>query len=167
MKLARKDHMDFFTIMTKWFWAVCIAVTFANAGVFRFRAQRHIRENPDLADGYAKIIKGFVIWGNIPWIVMGIGCLFGGVPSVFHFFRPRDGNPFVLAFFASVFIIWGLTTFWLLFRGGAEILVKHPGLFNKDFKSPRMLKLLWFLCLAGGIAAVAIMFIQDIPLPKQ
>lgn len=26
--------------------------------------------------------------------------------------------------------------FWLLFRGGAEMLVKHPGLFNVGFQEP-------------------------------
>ena len=159
--------MDFYTIMTKWFWAVCIAVIFLNARILRFRAQRHIQENPDLADGYSTIIRGLVTWGNIPWIVMGIGCVLGGVPSIFHFFRPRDGNPFVLAFFGSAFIIWTLGTVWLLFRGGAEMLVKHPGLFSVDFKSPLMVKLFWFLCLAGGIYAVIMMFSTDIRVPAQ
>ncbi len=155
--------MDFLTIITKWFWAVGIAVTFLNAGIFRFRAREHISASPELAEGYATLIRGFVIWGNIPWAVMGIGCVLGGVTSVFDFFRPRDGNPFVLAFFASVFLIWILGTFWLHFWGGAEMLIKHPGLFNVDFKSPLMLKLFWFLCLAGGIFGVIMMFTLDIP----
>jgi hypothetical protein len=159
--------MGLFTFVTKWFWAVFIVVTLANAGFFRLRARRHIQENPDLADGYAKIFRGFVIWGNIPWIVMGVGCLFGGVQSVFELFRPRDGNPFVLAFFASVFLLWALGTFWLFFRGGAEMLVKHPGLLNVDFKSPLRLKLFWLLCLAGQILGVIMMFTWDIPVPPQ
>ncbi len=161
------NYMDFFTIVTKWFWAVCIALTFLNAGVFWYRARRHISAAPELAEGYATIIRGFVIWGNIPWVVMGIGSVLGGVPSVFHFFRPRDGNPFVLAFFASVILIWILGTIWLLFRGGAEMLVNHSGLFNVVIKSPNMLKLFWFLCLAGGIFAVIMMFTLDIPVGPQ
>ena len=120
-----------------------------------------------MEEGYQKIIKGFVTWGNIPWIVMGIGCVMGGVPSVFHFFRPRDGNPYVLAFFASVFLIWIMGTYWLLFQGGAKMLVKHPGLLNVDCKSPTMLKIFWFLCLAGGVFAVIMMFTQDIPVPLE
>ena len=155
--------MELFTIMTKWFWAAFILVTFLNAGIFRYRARTYITAAPELAEGYATLIRGFVIWGNIPWVVMGIGCVLGGVPSVFHFFRPRDGNPFVLAFFASVFLIWILGTFWLLFRGGAEMLVKHSGLFNVNVTSPHMLKLCWFLCLAGGIFGVIMMFTRDIP----
>jgi len=159
--------MDPFVIMTKWFWAVCILVMFLNAGIFKFRAKRHIQENPDLADGYRTIIRGWLIYGNIPWIVMGLGSLVGGVPSIDHFFRPRDGNPFVLAFFASVFQLWILSTYWIFFRRGAEMLVDHPGIFNVDFKSPIMVKLFWLLCLAGGIAGVTMMFIQDIPITTQ
>ena len=157
--------MNFFTITTKWFWAICIAVMCLNAGIFHFRSQHYISENPNLVNGYRTLIRGFLIWGNIPWIVMGIGCVMGGVPSVFHFFRPSDGNLFVLAFFASIFLIWVMGTFWLLFRGGAEILVKHAGLFNVNFKNPLMVKLYWFLCLAGGIAGVVVVFTMDIPVP--
>jgi hypothetical protein len=159
--------MELFAIMTKWFWAVCIAVTFLNAGIFRFRAQRHIREHPELADGYRSLIRGFISWGNIPWIVMGLGCTIGGVRGVWHYLRPRDGNPWVIAWFASVFALWLLGTYWLLFRGGAEMLVRHPGLFNVELKRPSTIKLLWFICLAGGIFGVIMMFTQDMPMPPQ
>ena len=155
-----------FSAISKWFWAAGIAVTCANAAIFRVRARKRIQEAPELEDGYRKIIKGFVIWGNIPWLVMGIGCTVGGVPTLFHYFRPRDGNPFVLAFFASVFLVWFLGTFWLFFRNGAEMLVRHPGLFNHDFRSPTMVKLLWCLCLAGGVLAVVMMFTHDMPIPE-
>ena len=157
--------MDPFMVLTKWLWILFIVVTFFNAGIYRFRAERHIRENPDLAEGYSILIRGLLIWGNIPWVVMGAGCIFGGVPSVFHFFRPGEGNPFVLAFFGSVFLLWVLGTYWLLFRGGADMLAKHPGMFNVQFKNPLAIKGFWFLCLAGGIAGVAMMFTMDVPLP--
>jgi hypothetical protein len=159
--------MNPFLFLTKWFWAVCIAVSFINARMFQARARRHALDNPQLSEGYRAIIKGFVMWGNLPWVVMGIGCVFGGVPSVFDFFRPRDGNPFVLAFFASVILVWVLGTYWLVFRGGAEMLVKHPGLFNVDLKNPKVVKLYWFLCLAGGVAGMILMFSGVIPLAPQ
>jgi hypothetical protein len=157
--------MELFSLWTKWFWAVCIIVTLLNAAIFRSRASRHIQANPKLEEGYRKLLKGFVTWGNLPWVTMGVGCVFGGVPSVFHFFRPRDGNPFVLAFFVCVFLEWILGTYWLLCRGGAQMLVNHPGFFNVDFKTPRMVMLFWFLSLAGGIFAVIMMFSREIPLP--
>jgi hypothetical protein len=157
--------MDLFSLLTKWFWAVSIIVTLLNTAIFRSRASRQIQANPKLQEGYRTLIKGFVFWGNLPWVIMGVGCVFGEVPSVFHFFRPRDGNPFVLAFFASVFLEWILGTYWLVYRGGAQMLVTHPGLFNLDLKTPRMVVLFWFLSLAGGIFAVIMMFSREIPLP--
>jgi len=154
--------MNFSTFMDKWFWVVFIAATYLNAGIFRLRAQSRIKMHPELAKGYDTLIRGFVTWAIIPWLVMGAGCVFGGVSSIDDFFRPRDGNPFVLAFLASIFFIWIAGTFWLFFRGGAEMIVKHPGLFSPpDFKSPFMVKAFWLICLAGGIFAVIMMFMED------
>ncbi len=104
-----------------------------------------------------------MIWGNLPWVFMGLGCEVGGVPTVFYYFRPRDGNPFVIAFFASPAVIWALGTYWLFARGGAEMMIRHPGLLNVSFQSPALLKLFWCVCLAGGIVAAVAMFVSDAP----
>ena len=154
-----------FEIMTQYFWAVAIVVTGINVAILKARSTRHIQANPELAAGYATLIRGYLIWMNIPWIVMGIGCTVGGVPTVLHFFRPQDGNPYVLAWFVSVFLLWIAGTYWLLFRGGAEMLVKHPGAFNTNISSPTAVKLLWFACLAGGVFGVIMMWTQNIQLP--
>jgi len=144
-----------------------IAATLANALIFRSRGSKQAQGRPELEAGYRSIAIGYATWGNLPWVVMGIGCVFGGVPSVFHYFRPRDGNPFVLAFFASVFLVWILGSNWIVFKGGAEALVKHPGLLNYELKSPRMVILLWFFSLAAGIVAAIVMFSTDLPLPTH
>jgi hypothetical protein len=89
---------------------------------------------------------------------MGIGVLFGGVPGVFGFFNPRDGNIFVLAFHATVVILWILSIWWIYFKGGAEFLVKYPGVFNQDIKSPILLKVLFAVMLIGGIFGMAFMW---------
>ena len=109
-----------FETMTRYFWVVAIIVTGINVAILKARSIRHIKANPELSDGYATILRGYLIWMNIPWIVMGIGCTVGGVPTGLHYFRPQDGNPYVLAWFASVFMLWIAGTYWLLFRGGAE-----------------------------------------------
>ena len=163
-----------FEIMTNNFWAVAIIVTCINAVFYKHRSREYIKENPDLAEGYAKLIKGYLVWMNIPWIVMGIGCTVGGVPSVWHFFNPQDGNPYVLAWFGSVFLLWILSVYWIFFKGGAETLVKYPGAIQmhspmskgKDITSPAGIKLLLCACLLGGILGVVMMWIQDIPIPK-
>jgi hypothetical protein len=154
-----------FEFLEKWSWAAFILVTFLNAATFALRGRRQIQVHPELRDGYSSIIRGFVTWGNLPWVVMGIGCVYGGVPSVFSFFRPRDGDPYVLAFFCSVFLVWALGTYWLLCLGGAQKLVDHPGLLNIEIKSPRGVLVYWFLSLAGGIVATVWMFVYDVPMP--
>lgn len=123
-----------------------------------------------LVEGYAVLLKGYLIWMNLPWVVMGIGCTVGGVPTVLHFFRPRDGNPFVLAWYCTVFIIWAGGTFWLFLRNGAEELARHPGLIEfrygfkkKDIASPVLIKVLWLVMLAGGIIAFVAVWTHDIP----
>lgn len=158
--------MDPFSIMSKWPWVVFIAFTVVYAGVAWVASRRHVRDDPELAPGYKTIVTGILTWGNIPWIVMGIGLTVGGVPSMFHFFRPRDANPFVLAFLGSVFLLWGLTLYWVFLRGGAELLARHP-LPSYNIRSPLGWKIFWLACIAGGVIAVIEMFTQDIPLPPQ
>ena len=143
-----------------------IVATFVNAIIMKKRSKVHIEKDPSLRDGYEKLFKGIITWGNLPWIVMGAGILFGGVPSMDYYFRPQDGNPFVIAVFISVFFLWVLGTYWLFLKSGAEFLIKHPGLFNHNFSSPMTLKLFWILCLAGGIAGVTMMFLMDTQMPN-
>lgn len=148
----------------EWSWVLFILVMIANAVIFRMRAQRYIKLNPELKDGYAKLIKGFLLWGNIPWIVMGVGCTVGGVPSVWKYFDPKGSNPNVIAFYASVLLVWILGSYWILLRDGATELANHPGLFNYDIKSPTVIKLLWIACVLAGIFAVIMMYTQTFPL---
>ncbi len=158
--------MDIFELFSKHFWIMFIVSTFANAIIMKNRSKKNIEKDPSLKSGYDAIFKGFLIWGNIPWIVMGAGILTGSVPTIWHYFKPQDGNPYVLAFFISIFTIWLLGTYWLFVKKGAEMLVKHPGIFRSDFSSPTKVKLFWVLCLAGGIAGIIMMFTMNIPIPN-
>jgi len=65
------------------------------------------------------------------------------------------------------------STFWLLFRGGAEKLVRHPGAMefrygfkSKDITNPTLIKSLWLLALIGGVIAAVAMWSMDIPIPN-
>jgi hypothetical protein len=165
--------MELFGLISKYFWVIAIIVTGINWVMFRKRARKRIHENPSLKEGYEALFRGYLIWLNLPWVVMGIGCTVGGVPSVLHYFRPRDGDPYVLAWFASVLFLWVFGTFWLLFRGGAESLARHPGavefrygLKSKDITSPAWIKAFWLLALTGGVVGFVVMWSMDIPIPN-
>jgi hypothetical protein len=148
-------------------WIFFIFVTSLNAAIFRLRAKRHMQQHPELAAGYATLTRGFLAWGNLPWIVMAVGSTIGGVPRIWHYFRPQNGNPYVLAFFASTIVIWILGFYWVFLRGGAEMLVKHPGMFERDFSKPSQVKLLYALAVAGGVFGTVLMFLLDFPLPPR
>lgn len=166
--------MEIFDFMSKYFWFFAIVVTVINALIFKNKSKHYLQEDPKLKEGYSILFRGYLFWLNIPWIIMGIGCTIGGVPSVWHYFRPKDGNPYVLAWFGSVFVLWILGTIWLFYRSGAEMLSTHPGaiIMHYGFKSkvvinPIAIKIFWMLALAGGIFGVAFMCLMDIPIPKS
>ena len=85
---------------------------------------------------------------------MGYGILFGGVPSLDSYLVPGH-DPLVIAWYVSVVIIWILTAYWIFLRGGAESLVRHPGLLNVQTQDPRVVKALVALMLAGGVIGLA------------
>lgn len=160
-----------FEMFSRYFWAIAIVITAINAAILKHRSKQHIQEEPELAKGYDQLILGFFFWTNIPWVVMGVGSTVGGVPSVFHYFRPRDGDPFVIAWWVSVFILWILSFYWIFLAKGAEKLAKYRMLICSSFgkagyvTNPTVVKLLVLLMLAGGIFAAVMMFMEVIPSP--
>lgn len=144
------------------FWLLAMIMTCFNAAVFWRRAQPEIQKQPQLAKGYRTLIRGFLIYGNVPWIVMGIGVLFGGLRSVSDFVSPRNG-PFVLAWYLSVVVIWVLAIVWIFFMRGAEMLSEHPGLLNVPSQSPGAIKFFVLVCIAGGAIALTMVFLEQIP----
>jgi hypothetical protein len=150
-------------VIEKIFWLVAIGVTCMNAYLLRSRARTEIARNPALAEGYEQLLKGYLIALNLPWLVMGLGIMVGGTSSVFEYFDPRPGNPYVIAFHVTIIVLWALTIFWIYLAGGAEFLVKYPGVMNLEIKSPLVLKLLIALMLLGGIAVEIAMWSGLLP----
>jgi hypothetical protein len=145
-------------------WLLFVIVTCANGAVWWVRARPRIAENPALQEGYRRLIRGWLIYGNLPWLVMGAGILSGSVPSTFHYFNPRNG-PFVIAFYVTVVAFWIATFYWLFFKEGAETLLAHPGLLNVPVGRPWTVKAYFLLCLAGGVIGLSIMIFTDIRIP--
>ena len=109
-----------FEFIGRYFWVICIAFT-----VFNFkRAQPDQHSSSSAFDPRVNelvILKRRALVVNlIPWVVMGAGILIGGVPSVWQYFRPQDLNPYVWAWYASIFALACTFAFWVIFRGGAE-----------------------------------------------
>jgi hypothetical protein len=147
-------------------WLILIGVICVNAYLLPSRARTEIERNPELAEGYAQLLKSYLIFLNIPWLVMGAGILVGGTRGVSDYFDPRSGNPYVLAFHVTIIVLWALTIYWVYLAGGAEFLVRYPGVMNVDIKSPLVLKLLFALMLTGGIVAEIAMWSGLLPVRR-
>lgn len=150
-------------------WVLFVVVTIANGIVFKFRSKKHIEVNPDLKEGYSKLIIGWLIVWNIPWLIMGIGNI-SGLTNSFDYLNPKGMNPMVLAFHFSILTISLFLFVWVMFKNGAEMIAKHPGLIDvripglSENPSPMLIKLLFGLMLLGVIAAVIVMCNVDLPI---
>ena len=158
-------HNHLFSLLFRHGWLLFVVVTCVNGAIWWHRAQPRIAENPALEEGYRRLIRGWLIYGNIPWLVMGAGVLSGSDPSIFYFFNPGNG-PFVVAFYGSVVALWIAGFYWIFFRNGAEALITYPGLLNIPTAKPWMVKAYFLLCLAGGIAGLLMMIFGNIQPPS-
>ncbi|MEM6630754.1 MAG: hypothetical protein AAF694_13825, partial [Bacteroidota bacterium] len=152
-------------------WILFIVATLINGFLFKVRSKTYIAEKPELEKGYGDIFMGYIILGCIPWIIVGIGNLTGITQSITDYFFPRQMNPMVLAFHGTLVLIWLLSIWWVYFRGGAEFIERHPGLFvqrglgNRQDLTAIQVKRFLPLMLLGGVIAMVMMWTFDSPVP--
>jgi hypothetical protein len=161
-------------LIFKHFWIACIIVMFVNYFILKNETQKYIQQNTDLKTGYDKLFKAFLIFGTIPWIIMGLGDLSGMVNNVFDFLNPKALNPFVLALHLYMIIVYVMLIRWIYFKKGAEFLVQHPDFFriNAGWRksiqpTPILIKLFFALMLLGGISAMVGMWVAAPELPVK
>lgn len=142
-------------------WILLIAVTFANALVMRRNAKKHLLAQPELKDGYDQMFRAVLIYGNIPWLIMAIGNLSGITRGTFDYLAPSQMNPMVLIFHFSIVVLWILSVRWIYFKGGADFLERHPGMFRQN-ATAKEIKIFFPLMLAGGIFGMIMMWFLDI-----
>ena len=159
-------------IIFKHTWIMFIAVTIANGLILKYRSKKYTAEKPELEDGYDKSFKGWLFYGNIPWVIMMIGNLSGMTQNTFEYFNPKAMNAIVLVFHFSIILLWVLSVRWIYFKNGAEFIETHPGLIQKSSLSgntnvtAKQIKLFFPLMLLGGIAGMIMMWIMDFPTPQ-
>ena len=150
--------MALFEWVYRYFWLIAIAVGCINPVIMWVRLQPQMQAHPERRSGYATLVKGYCFIGTFPWLVMGIGIVVGGVPNVLYYLYPRIGNSYVLAWWAAFWLMQAWLTVWMLWQGGAEMLVSHPGFLRGNPTSARRLKFYWLIMLAGTVAATVLMF---------
>lgn len=145
-------------VLFQHFWVILIVVTVINGYMWWSRMQETIRNKPELAAGYRRLYHGFLLWGNIPWVLMGLGILSGQVAGVFEFLRPDNGNPFVLIWYAAMGGLLVLGTYWVYFGGGAEILERHPGMYMVPQWSANKIRLWWIGVVIWNVVIATTLF---------
>lgn len=153
----------FFVTLYRYFWLVALVVAGLNTVILWWRSRAYIAQNPALAPGYATLLRGYFVCLSLPWVVMGVGVVMGGIPNVAYFFYPRTGNPYVIAWWVVYWLLAAFVTYWIVQRGGAEMLVSHPGFLRGNPTNPKTVKLTWLVLLAGSTAAIAIAAAQTPP----
>ena len=148
----------------RYFWIPFIAVTILSGFIGKYRSKKYILKNPELAKGYNKYFNGYMIFGNIPWLIIMIGNLSGITQSFFEYLDPKSLNPIVLLFHFYIIVLWILGIIWIYFKGGAEFIEMHPGLVQRSSFSgntnvtAKQVKLFFPLMLLGGIAGMITMW---------
>jgi hypothetical protein len=69
-------------------------------------------------------VRNLALASALPWVIMGAGQVVWATPTVWHYFRPQDGNLFVLGWLASLFVLSCVFAWWVLLAGGARKIVE-------------------------------------------
>lgn len=152
-------------------WLIFIWLSLLNAWSAKINSKYYVAQNPELRPGYKKIISEWLIFSNIPWLIMAIGNLSDSTLQFSDYMRLFTLNPFVLAFHISIILIWLLCVYWIFFKKGADFLVKHPGLINiygRGLKRKKMtsmdVKLFFAIFLITAFLALAALWNTDLDL---
>lgn len=145
-------------LVLRHFWLAFVATTVVNGFAWRRRVQSRIDADPELEPGYRRLFLGYMIWFNLPWVLMGIGILSGQVEWIFDYLNPRGGNTIVLAWWGSMVGILCLGSVWMYALGGAEMLERHPGVYMVPPWSARSLRFAWAGAVAWNVVIGAILF---------
>jgi hypothetical protein len=121
-------------------WLLFLGVVLLNVPILWHRSRPQIAAHPELEAGYRRLIRGLAFWMSLPWLVMGLGYMVGGVQTLRDFLRPAAGGPYVWALWAVVYAELVLLGYWAVWGGGAKALVRHPGVINIRTRSVRRMR---------------------------
>lgn len=109
-----------FQLFARYFWAIAIGMSLINYVIGRRRIVVESGLNEIQRNEAQGLFARLCLFSNVPWLVMGWGVLFGGVPSVFNYFRPQDHNPYVTYWYGSLFLLAVVGALWVLLGNGAR-----------------------------------------------
>ncbi len=116
-------------------WLFLVVMTSINGVVWYFRSKKYIKANPELKQGYNRLIRGFFIYCNLPWLLIAIFRHAGLIQNSFDLAKPHNYQTGVIIWHIVVSFLVIAGTYWIFSLKGAEILCSHPGLFENTFNN--------------------------------
>lgn len=155
-----------FDFLGKYFWVIAIALTLVN---YRWKTARLPPQSNGDNAGTALYRRALAVMIS-PWLVMGVGIVFGGVPGVWSYFRPQDMNPYVWAWYLCIFMLACGFAYWVFFRGGARQALELQLIQVVFFGRPLQMNEQWIKIYAGICPVFVIFWIwvvwhMDAPVP--
>jgi hypothetical protein len=155
-------------IIFRYVWILFILSTCFNVIWVKWHKPENIKNNLKELQEYNRLLIWLLFWANLPWIFMGLGILFGAVQRTGQFFRFRDGNSFVIAWWIFLVALWMLHGYWLFFCKGAEKVAKY-GMFRYHVRyiigsctecetSPLMIKFWYFMFSIGSLGGCIVLW---------
>jgi hypothetical protein len=162
--------VNLFEFVSRYFWVVCLAMSLFNYLAAHRRISTPGTIDIDHIEAAKLYMNRFALANSIPWLIMGCGQTFGHVPTIWYYFRPQDGNPYVIGWFASIFVLWIFFCLWVLFAEGAKKvkelhLMMVLGMRNKITVSENMIKLFAALGPVFFVIWIGIVVSMNAPIP--
>lgn len=137
--------------LDNYFWLFVLVVLWINGAVLWLRSRADIKEHPFKEATYRELIRNFVLYGSVPWLIMGGGLLSGQIKEIDEYILPHLTNHmFVWAFYSSSWVLIARLSYWFYFKQGAEILFHHQALLRRRHSSLNKLKGEWTSVLIVG-----------------
>jgi hypothetical protein len=133
-----------------------ILVACVQGAIWRKRARSRIVLDPELDSGFRTFVRVWLIYGNLPWLLLGGAVLCGALPPPLNSLDPRH-SPYAGLILITIVLLWVATFEGLFFRGHAEVLLTYPGVFDVPLNRPWAVKLWFLICLSGGITGVILL----------
>ena len=161
--------MNLFSFISKYFWVIGAFVM-----LFNLRASPQLREDlmrdPVFAWEHRRLKQRYTLLLLLPWIIMGLGIMSGGVHSVWSYLRPQDLDAWVLGLHAYNLLLAAACLVWAVWFRGARTIAKHH-LFEAYFfgkpvtiteQRARLFALLMFV---GYIVSIVSLALSDVKIP--
>jgi hypothetical protein len=147
-----------FQLFARYFWAIAIGMSLINYAIGRRRLVSESGLSEIRRNDAQSLFGRLCLFSNVPWLVMGWGVLFGGVPSVFSYFRPQDHNPYVTYWYGSLLLLAVVGALWVLLGNGARRIreLQQLGVFGARQKNSATSE--WAIKLLAALGPVFVLF---------